>query len=198
MPALGSGEDIAIIGMACLLPGARDYHAFWSNILAGKNSVADASEEWCNGKFDPNSSDVERIYTKRVGQLGDLAEFDPLEFGVVPNAVPSTEPDHLLALKLAAAALQDSGYDKKPFDRTTTGIILGRGSVPNPSSATAFQHCLALDQTMGLVEKPASGTGFGHVGKSTSRAESQPAAPRYGSDAWPRLQRRGGTHRQQA
>jgi acyl transferase domain-containing protein len=152
MPALESGEDIAIIGMACLLPGARDYHAFWSNILAGKNCMADASEEWCNGKFDPNSPDFERIYSKRVGQLGDLAEFDPLEFGVVPNAIPSTEPDHLLALKLAAAALRDSGYDKKPFDRATTGVILGRGSVPNPSSATAFQHCLVLDQTMGLVE----------------------------------------------
>jgi acyl transferase domain-containing protein len=146
-------SDIAIIGMACLLPGAKDYHAFWSNILAGKNLVADASEEWCNGKFDPNSSDVERIYTKRVGQLGDLAEFDPLEFGVVPNAVPSTEPDQLLALKLASVALRDSGYDKKPFDRTTTGVILGRGSVPNPSSATGFQHCIVLDQTMGLVER---------------------------------------------
>jgi acyl transferase domain-containing protein len=152
MPLMDATGDIAIIGMACLLPGARDYHAFWSNILAGKNLVTDASEEWCNGKFDPDSSDVERIYTKRVGQLGDLAEFDPLEFGVVPNAVPSTEPDHLLALKLAAAALKDSGYDKKPFDRTTTGIVLGRGSVPNPASATAFQHCLVLDQTVGMVE----------------------------------------------
>ena len=114
--------------------------------------MAGASEEWCNGKFDPNSSDVERIYTKRLANWGSR-RVRSLEFGVVPNAVPSTEPDHLLALKLAAAALQDSGYDKKAFDRTTTGIILGRGSVPNPSSATAFQHCLALDQTMGLVEK---------------------------------------------
>ena len=36
MPSLRSDEDIAIIGMACLLPGARDFHAFWSNILAAK------------------------------------------------------------------------------------------------------------------------------------------------------------------
>ena len=152
MPSFLLPEDIAIIGMACVLPGAKDASTFWSNILAKHNFIQDAPDEWLNGKYAPDSNEPDRIYTKKVGLLRELAEFDPLEFGVVPNAVPSTEPDHLLALKLAAAALQDSGYDKKPFDRTTTGIILGRGSAPNPSSATALQHCLVLDQTMGLVE----------------------------------------------
>ena len=98
MPLMDATADIAIIGMACPRAGARDYHAFWSNILTGKNLVADASEEWCNGKFDPTSSDTERIYTKRVGQLRDLAEFDPLKFGVVPNAVQARYPTTFLHL----------------------------------------------------------------------------------------------------
>ncbi len=171
-------SDIAIIGMACLLPGARDYHAFWSNILAGKNLVADASEEWCNGKFDPNSPDAERIYTKRVGQLGDLAEFDPLEFGVIPNAVPSTEPDHLLALKLAAAALQDSGYDRKPFDRTTTGIILGRGTRSEPVVGDSISTLSCAGSDDWTDREPGSRSGFERFRKDSSRAAVQLAASR--------------------
>ena len=42
---------------------------------------------WCNGQILIRiPKNVDRIYTKRVGLLGDLANFDPLEFGVVPNA----------------------------------------------------------------------------------------------------------------
>src|ERR1700704_4965222 len=123
MPASLLPDDIAIIGMACVLPGAKDTNAFWSNILAKRNFIQDAPDEWVNGKYAPDTNDWDRIYTKKVGLLGKLAEFDPLEFGVVPNAVPSTEPDQLLALKLAAAALQDSAYDRKPFDRSATGIV---------------------------------------------------------------------------
>lgn len=146
-------DDIAIIGMACVLPGAKDRDAFWDNILAKRSFIQDGPDEWAQGTFDEAASDPERIYTRKVALLGSLAEFDPVEFGVVPNAIPSTEPDHFLALKLAAAALKDSGYADKTFDRSTTGVILGRGATPNRASANGFQTGLAVDQTIGLLKK---------------------------------------------
>ena len=111
-------EDIAIIGMACLLPGAKDRDAYWDNILSLRSFVQDGPDEWAQGTFDETAPEPERIYTRKVALLGSLAEFDPVEFGVVPNAIPSTEPDHFLALKLAAAALKDSGYADRQFDRS--------------------------------------------------------------------------------
>ena len=146
-------DDIAIIGMACVLPGAKDRDAYWENILARRNFIQDGPDEWAQGTFDPAAPDPERIYTRKVGLLGGLAEFDPVEFGVVPNAIPSTEPDHFLALKLASAALQDSGYGEKKFDRSTTGVILGRGATPNRASANGFQTGMAVDQTIELLKK---------------------------------------------
>ena len=146
-------DDIAIIGMACLLPGAKDRDVFWENILAKRCFIQDGPEEWAQGTFDETADVPERIYTRRVALLGSLAEFDPVEFGVVPNAIPSTEPDHFLALKLAAAALKDSGYADRPFDRTTAGVILGRGATPNRASANGFQTGLAVDQTIALLRK---------------------------------------------
>ena len=153
MPPLRSEEDIAIIGMACLLPGAKDFSTFWSNVLAKRNFIQDAPESWCNGRYLPNSKDVDCIYTKRVGLLGELARFDPLEFGVVPNAISATEPDHFMALKLASRAIRHAGYDEKPFDRSRTGIILGRGATPNRGSANGLMNSLALNQVVTLLSR---------------------------------------------
>lgn len=146
-------EDIAIIGMACLLPGAKDRDAYWENILYRRSFIQDGPDEWAQGTFDETAPEPERIYTRKVALLGSLAEFDPVEFGVVPNAIPSTEPDHFLALKLAAAALKDSGYADRQFDRSTAGVILGRGATPNRASANGFQSGLAVDQTIELLRK---------------------------------------------
>jgi acyl transferase domain-containing protein len=146
-------DDIAIIGMAGLYAGARDIDAYWENILSKRCFITDAPEEWAGQMFDPSSNEVERIYTKKVGLLGRLAEFDPVEFGVVPNAVDASEPDHFLALKLAGAALRHAGYSAKPFDREKTGIILGRGATPNRATTNAVQFGVGLDQTMTLLAR---------------------------------------------
>ncbi len=156
-------SDIAVIGMSCLLPGARDAAAYWSNILAKKCFIEDGSDEWINDTYAPekwadghrahNPEGANRMYTKRVGLLKELAEFDPLEFGIVPNAVPATEPDHFLALKLAAHALRHSGYEEKPFDHESTGIILGRGATPNRGQANGLLNSWVLDQFMDTLGK---------------------------------------------
>lgn len=148
-----SHEDIAVIGMSCVLPGAKDAGTFWSNILAKRNCIGDAPEEWLDGKFDEAMSEPDHVYTKKIGLLGDLADFDPLEFGIVPNSLSGTEPDHFLALKMAARALTHAGYAEKPFDRKATGIILGRGAMPNRGVANGYLNCVMVDQTMDIIDQ---------------------------------------------
>jgi len=146
-------EPIAIIGMASLLPGAPNPDAYWRNILAKRSAIEDAPDSWIENRMDENSDDLDRLYTKRVALLRDLAEFDPLTFGVVPNSIPSSEPDHFLALRLAGEALLDSGYGTREFDRSNTGVILGRGATPNRGGALGFQSGLAVDQTTDLIAR---------------------------------------------
>jgi acyl transferase domain-containing protein len=146
-------QEIAIVGMAGLFPGAPDIDVYWENILSKRCFIADGPEEWVGQMFDPESEDIERIYTKKVGLLGDLAVFDPIEFGVVPNSLDASEPDHFLALKLAAAALHDAGYTAKSFNHEKTGVILGRGATPNRATTNAVQFGVGLDQTMTLLKR---------------------------------------------
>ncbi len=148
-----SSLDIAIVGMSALFPGAKDLRTYWQNILNQVNAVQDAPDQWGKPYFNPDSTANDRIYTRKGGFLGDLAEFNPLEFGIMPNSVDGGEPDHFLALKLAWEALQDAGYIDRPFNREKTGIILGRGTYINRGYNTLLQHGQIVDQTLNLLKQ---------------------------------------------
>ncbi|MFQ5737874.1 MAG: beta-ketoacyl synthase N-terminal-like domain-containing protein [Acidobacteriota bacterium] len=149
-------EDIAIIGMSCLFPGAPDLQTYWENIIHKVDATTDPPSDWGpEYLYDPSSNDNGRIYCKRGGFLGDLAQFNPMEFGVMPRSVDGGEPDHYLALRLAKEALQDAGYvekEKRP-DPKRIEIILGRGTYINRGWTTLAQHGWMVDQTLGILKR---------------------------------------------
>lgn len=147
-------SDIAIIGLSCVFPGARDVQQFWSNILNRVDAVSDAPPDWgAEHVYDPDSGANHRTYCKRGGFLADLAEFDPAEYGVMPNAVDGTEPDHFLALRAACEALRDAGYnDNNPF-RERTEVIIGRGTYVNRGNTTAVQHSVIVDSVSRVLQQ---------------------------------------------
>ena len=94
--------EVAIVGMSCVFPGAADVQAYWENILHKVNAVGDPPPEWEAELFlDPRGDANDRLYCARGGYLGRLAEFNPAEYGIMPNSVDGTEPDHFLALRAA-------------------------------------------------------------------------------------------------
>ena len=153
MSSAHSPTDIAIIGMAALFPGAKDLRTYWQNILNKVNAIQDAPDDWAMPYFDPDSQTNDRIYTRKGGFLGKLAEFNPVDFGIMPNSVDGGEPDHFLALKVAWEALKDSGYLTRPFNREKAGIILGRGTYINRGFATLLQHGQIVDQTLDILQQ---------------------------------------------
>jgi acyl transferase domain-containing protein len=144
--------DIAIVGMACLFPGAADLAGYWENILAKVDAVGDPPPGWGDDMvYDPDVDRGDRIYCRRGGFLRDLTRFDPIEYGVMPIAVDGAEPDHFLALRMAHDALADAGYLDRPFPRDRTAVILGRGEYFNRGNVTALQHGFIVDQTLRVL-----------------------------------------------
>ena len=175
--------DIAIVGMSALFPGCRDLAAYWQNILNKVDNVHDAPDEWTGSYFEPNSQSNDRLYTRKGGFLGELAEFNPLEFGIMPNSLEAGDPDHFLSLKLARDALFDAGYSDRPFNREKTGIILGRGTYTNRGSVSGVQHGIVLDQTLNLLRQiiPA----LDRDTLSNIRKELEASLPAYSTDSIP-------------
>lgn len=146
-------SKVAIIGMACLFPGAPDLASFWSNIAGGVDAIREAGErEWdVDTHFKPNSTEFSHTYAKRGGFISEYAYFDPLKFGVMPNAVAGSDADQLLTLKVAYEALADAGYLNREFDRDRAEIVLGRIGAPGNGSMNLIQQTKTVGEITDIL-----------------------------------------------
>lgn len=118
--------DIAIIGMACLLPKAAEARTYWQNILNKVNAIGEIPPERWDWRlyYDPDLHAPDKVCSK-WGAFLDEVWFDPTTYGLPPNSLPSIEPLQLLTLEVTRQALEDAGYSRRPFPRDRTAVILG-------------------------------------------------------------------------
>ncbi len=122
-------EPVAIIGMACHLPGAAGLTEYWSNIIRRRDCIEEVGEDrWPSDLFyDKNPKAPDRSISKWGGFMPPI-RLDPMAYGIPPNTLSSIEPVALMLLETARLALADSGYDKRPFARENAAVIIGVGS----------------------------------------------------------------------
>ena len=72
----------------------------------------------------PTARARDKIYSRWGGFLEDVP-FDPMRYGIPPNALASIDPLQLLALVVVDQALRDAGYDQRDFPRERTSAIFG-------------------------------------------------------------------------
>jgi 3-oxoacyl-(acyl-carrier-protein) synthase/phosphopantetheinyl transferase len=138
--------DIAIIGMSGIFPGAGDLNAFWQNISTGVDAIETVPESRMGSLFfeeegaaHTTAAAVDRFYCRRGGFIDNYAEFDPIQFGILPLAVEGTEPEQLLTLSLAHKALQDAHAFSNGANFAKTGIIIGKGNYTGPGATRAIE-----------------------------------------------------------
>lgn len=148
-------EPIAIVGMAAIFPGAATLEQYWQNLVNGKDMISDVPEDRFDALFyDPdNSHRPDRLYTRRGGFLDDQAVFEPLKFGIMPNSVGDIEPDQLIALEVAAAAIADAGGAARMPDADRIGVILGRGGLLNPAASRYANRVRMASQVVSLLRE---------------------------------------------
>ena len=144
-------SPVAIVGMAVLLPGAADLDAYWRNLLAGTDAITDVPDgRWDADYYRPDSATgpavADQVYCRRGGFVDELADVEVTRFGIMPNSVPGTEPDQLIALNVAAAALTDAGGEDRLPDRHRIGVVLGRGGYLTPGLVRLDQRVRTAGQ----------------------------------------------------
>ena len=118
---------IAIIGKAGIFPKAADAQEYWDNILNKINGIIEVPpSRWkIEDYYDPDPTAPDKTYCKHGGFIPDVP-FNPLEFGMPPNLLESTDVAQLLALVVARDVLNDAGYGpQSEYDHDRTGVILG-------------------------------------------------------------------------
>ena len=118
---------LAIVGIGCLFPQAEDKGTFWTNIKNGRDSIIEVPEtHWrSDDYFDADPKTADKVYAKYGGFLSPV-DFNPMEYGVLPNALEAIDTSQLLGLVAVDQALQDAGYTtEKEFDRDRVSVIIG-------------------------------------------------------------------------
>lgn len=148
--------DVAIVGMAAVLPGAPDLATYRANLRAGTDAISDVpAARWDPEFYDPAAAKTrpgDRMYCKRGGFIADLA-FDPMRFGIMPLAVGDIEPEQLIALATAAAAIDDAGGPDSLGDRSKVGIVLGRGGYFNAGMARFVDRVRTANQLLATLRE---------------------------------------------
>ncbi|OMI36738.1 type I polyketide synthase [Streptomyces sparsogenes] len=118
--------DIAIVGMACRLPGAPSVEAFWRNLREGVESTTFLSdEELLAAGVDPQLIN-DPNYVKAAQLLPDIDTFDADLFRVTADEAEILDPQQRQFLECALEALEDAGYDPGAYDGTI-GVYAGAG-----------------------------------------------------------------------
>ncbi|MCQ8831562.1 type I polyketide synthase [Streptomyces malaysiensis] len=115
---------IAVVGLDCRLPGARDHGEFWRNLLAGTSHVTDLDEEALRAAGVPEETFAHPRYVRRAAVVEDADKFDASFFFLSSREAERMDPQLRLFLQTAWAALEHSGHDSEVYDGRI-GIFAG-------------------------------------------------------------------------
>lgn len=119
-------NDIAVIGMAARLPGARTIGEFWRNLANGVESVQTFTDEQLRAAGVANSLLQDPRYVKAGVVLEDMEQFDAEFFGFSPKEAAIMDPQHRQFLECAWEALEDAGHPPSRF-AGPIGVFAGCG-----------------------------------------------------------------------
>ncbi len=106
-----NGSEVAIIGMACRFPGARDAESFWRNLRGAVESLTPLSdEELLRNGVDPTLLRRPN-YVKAAQVVDDADRFDAGFFGYNALEARLMDPQQRLFLQSCWHAMEDAGYD---------------------------------------------------------------------------------------
>ncbi len=120
-------EPIAVIGLGCRFPGARNVREFWHLLEQGMDAISEVPRERfdVDAYYDPNPGTPGKMITKWGGFIDDVDKFDPQLFGISPREAYKMDPQQRLLLEVAWEALEDAGIVLDQLARTRTGVFIG-------------------------------------------------------------------------
>jgi 3-oxoacyl-(acyl-carrier-protein) synthase/acyl carrier protein len=120
--------EIAVLGMACRLPGANTPDQLWKNLLARKDLV----DAFPKNRMDDVKYVNKKIYEEtkglncRIGTyLNQIDLFDNQFFGFTPAEARVMDPSQRIFLEVAMEALESAGLTEDDLKGSKTAIYVG-------------------------------------------------------------------------
>jgi len=122
-----TAEPIAILGMACRLPGSvASPEDFWRLLSSGQDATSELTSDRfdVDAFYDPDPQAAGKMYTRRAGLLDAIDGFDARFFGISPREAILLDPQQRLLLEVTWEALERAGLPPDRLEHTPTGVFV--------------------------------------------------------------------------
>jgi acyl transferase domain-containing protein len=122
-----TNHDVAIIGMACRFPGAKNLEEFWANLLDGKDTITILRDEDLHPDV-PDELRSDPRYVRAAGLIDEPYAMDAEFFDINPMEAKLTDPQQRILLETAWHALEHAG---EGVGRMTERVAVFAGTEDN-------------------------------------------------------------------
>ncbi|PYS90390.1 MAG: polyketide synthase [Acidobacteria bacterium] len=137
------GDELAIIGMACRFPQAKNVAQFWEKLRAGVELITVFSDEELLAAGVSRDLLSHPDFVKAGGIMEDIELFDAAFFGYSPREAELLDPQQRHFLECAWEALENAGYAPDDY-RGLIGVFAG-ASISNYFLQNLISHAELLD-----------------------------------------------------
>ncbi|MGV1086684.1 MAG: sulfolipid-1 biosynthesis phthioceranic/hydroxyphthioceranic acid synthase [Mycobacterium sp.] len=119
---------IAVIGMACRLPGGIDSpEMLWQALLRGDDLIGEIpADRWnLEDHYDSQPGVPGRSVSRWGGFIDDVAGFDADFFGIGDREAAAIDPQHRLMMETAWEAVEHAGISPASLSESLTGVFAG-------------------------------------------------------------------------
>ncbi|MDT5224025.1 MAG: polyketide synthase 5, partial [Mycobacterium sp.] len=119
---------VAVIGMACRLPGGIDSPVqLWEALLRGEDLVTEVPpERWdIDEYYDPEPGVPGRSHCKWGAFMDNIGDFDPEFFSIPETEAIAMDPQHRLLLETSWEAMEHAGLTPGQMADSLTGVFIG-------------------------------------------------------------------------
>jgi len=135
-PADPDSSALAIVGMACRVPGAATIEAFWSMVCDGAVQVREIPE---HRRERDGWSTLSADVPSRGGYLDQIEGFDAAFFKISPMEATRIDPQQRLFLEVAWEAIADAGIAVGTPLAARTGVYVGMNTTDYQQRITREQ-----------------------------------------------------------
>lgn len=138
-------EPLAVVGMACRLPGGDDLQAFWQLLQSGAHGIGPFPESFVDREL--YLTDQKGVRGKSYSDVGGLIKDRPIDWSVMPldpTEAKLWDPCHLILCEVAANACIQAGYDPRHLPIKRAGVYIGHSGGSTRGGEMAY-HALLTD-----------------------------------------------------
>lgn len=168
-----ANSPLAIVGMACRLPGASGVAEYWDMISKGRSAITELPAERLNQSvyFDAEPGILGKTYSNLGGLIGDYRK-PKAKHLLTESDLSRADPAHLELLSVLEDAIENAGWSEDCFRNQRAGVYIGHtrgtGRAGDLVYSTLIKQTsnwlreiplfadLAKDQQQGIIESVCS------------------------------------------